>query len=148
MNEVRRISSNQLVKSVTYIQNSANVARTTLTRILGTPSHTRTLDSRSNFFITASKSIGSAGSVATFFLNKFIDTSYYTTKRLRRISSQPKKSLLRLFRFYVNAFFCEIFSSTCVEWNCHTACCIFNAELCTFSIFSCNGINVIKDSCC
>lgn len=40
-----------------------------LTNILGFPSHNLTFDSRSNFFITASRSIVSCGSAA-FFLEK------------------------------------------------------------------------------
>ena len=40
-----------------------------LTKTLGLPSHTRTLDSLSYFFITASTSIGPSAATA-FFLNK------------------------------------------------------------------------------
>ena len=51
------------------MQNRENAAKTQFTTVLGAPSQTRVLDSLSNFFITASKSIGSSA-LETFFLEK------------------------------------------------------------------------------
>ena len=48
------ISSSQVAKSVTYMQNSEKAARTHETAIFGLPSQMRTFDSRSYFFMTAS----------------------------------------------------------------------------------------------
>ena len=72
--EVRRISSSQLAKRVTYRQNREKVARMQVTTSFGLPSQTRVLDSLSYFFITASRSspVAEAG---VFFLNRFMLSS-------------------------------------------------------------------------
>ena len=49
------------------MQNKEKAAKIQFIIIFGVPSQTRVLDSRSNFFITASKSIGSS-TVVFFFL--------------------------------------------------------------------------------
>ena len=55
------------------MQNRENTARTRVTASFGVPSQMRVLDSWSYFFITASRSIGSWGTV--FFLN--MDIVFY-----------------------------------------------------------------------
>ena len=73
MKEVSRISSSQPVNSVTYRQKMEKAARMQVTTTLGLPSQTRTLDSRSYFFMTASRSMGSWTAGADFFLKKAIE---------------------------------------------------------------------------
>ena len=52
----RRDSGSAVLNRVMYRQYREKLIMTSFTRILGTPSQTRVLDSRSNFFMTASTS--------------------------------------------------------------------------------------------